>query len=153
MPMNQPLMAIRLRVAGAAHTRIKKYLRAKMATSSEQGTIASAAVTKSHCTNHISAAPIKAMPTLCPKRRAHCSRSSRPYACAVIPLVPTRKKPKFQYSKSNSIVPIAIPPIACASEICPTIAVSTNPTNGMVIFAKILGIAKRRICRFIIPLL
>ena len=48
MPMNQPLKVKRLSVAGAAQIRTKKYSRATDATSAEQGTTASTAVTKSH---------------------------------------------------------------------------------------------------------
>ena len=43
------------------------------------------------------------------------------------------------------MVPIAIPPIAEASDICPTMAVSTNPTSGIVMLARMLGTAKRSI--------
>ena len=58
-----------------------------------------------------------------------------------MPLVPTRRKPKFQYSRSNNIVPTAMPPTAAALLIWPIIATSTMPTSGIVMFANILGTA------------
>ena len=72
-----------------------------------------------------------------PKLRGCC--------CTDEDAVPTLRKPKFQYSRSNSIVPREIPPISAAepySELkCPAMAISTIPTKGTVILAKILGIA------------
>ena len=84
----------------------------------------------------------------------------RPHVCAVRPPVPVRRKPKFQYSRSKSIVPTEMPPISVAAESpqddtaptasatapkCPTTAISTIPTSGTVIPARMLGTARRSI--------
>ena len=61
MPINQPLNAIKLSVAGAAQIRIKKYSRANIETCGEHGIIARTAVTNNHCNAQIIAAPIKAI--------------------------------------------------------------------------------------------
>ena len=50
IPINHPLSAISERVAGAAQTRMKKYRRAKSATTSEHGVNHSTTVTNTHCT-------------------------------------------------------------------------------------------------------
>ena len=155
MPMNQPFNAMSISVAGAAQMRMKKYARATSATPSEQGTTARTAVTNRYWIAQITKLAINAIVRLCVRILRHSPLTANrspltvlPYACAVSPEVPTRRKPKFQYSKSKSIVPMAIPPIAVASLRCPTIAVSTMPTSGIVIFANILGIARRNMSLF-----
>lgn len=150
IPINHPRKVMSDKVAGAAQIRIKKYFRAKISTSGEQETHANTAVTNNHCIAQTSIVPKADKARLCANNFEHSVLSCRPKACAVIPEVPTLKKPKFQYNKSNSIVPIAIPPIADASDIWPMIAVSTRPTSGIVILARILGTAKRNICAFVL---
>jgi hypothetical protein len=71
-----------------------------------------------------------------------------PKAWAVIPAVPILRKPKFQYKRSKSVDPMAMPPIAVADPRRPAIAVSAIPTRGIVIPASMLGMARFRICLF-----
>ena len=76
------------------------------------------------------------------------SKLRAPYAWAVNPLVPIRRKPKFQYIKLKMLVPMVMAPIWVELR-CPTMAISTMPSNGTVIFVMILGIANPKIFLFI----
>ena len=111
IPMNHPFNAIRLRVAGAAHMRMKKYPDARASTSGEQSTKRKAPLTKSHCMAISTTDESIASPTALVRMRPAALSSPRPYACAARPPVPALRNPKFQYSRSKSIVPTAIPPI------------------------------------------
>ena len=143
IPMNQPLKAIRLRVAGAAHIRMKKYFEASSRTSGVHSMTRKAALTNTHWMRISSRAQARAIPNDLANMRAHSLRSPLPNAWAVSPPVPTLRKPKFQYSRSKSIVPIAMPPMSVAAfaSRCPATAMSTIPTSGTVMFARMLGIA------------
>ena len=58
------------------------------------------------------------------------SRSPLPLACEIKPVVPIRKKPKLQYSRSNNQLPKATAPKAAGVPTLPTIAVSIRPRMG-----------------------
>ena len=96
IPMNQPLRAIRLRVAGAAQIRTKKYLAASSRTSGVESTTRKAAWTKTHCIAMSTRAQASAIPRARANMRAHSRLSPRPKAWAARPPVPTLRKPKFQ---------------------------------------------------------
>ena len=53
----------------------------------------------------------------------------------------------FQYSRSKSMVPTAMPPMSAASPRWPAMAVSTMPTSGTVMLARMLGTASRTTSR------
>ena len=91
----------------------------------------------------------QAVPIPCVKTFIMPLKSLLPKAWAIIPPVPTRRKPMFQYKRSKSIVDMAIPPIATASPIWPLTPTSTIPTSGTVMFARMLGSASLRTLRFI----
>ena len=93
---------------------------------------------------------MNASPTPLARLPTQSSQSCRPKACAVIPPVPARRNPKFQYSRSNIRDPTEIPPIRAAAEVSrwPATAMSTIPTNGTVRLARMLGRAKRSISLF-----
>ncbi len=97
---------------------------------------------------------MNASPTPLARLPAQSSRSRLPKAWAVIPPVPARRKPKFQYSMSNISDPTEIPPIKAAAEAsrCPATAMSTIPTSGTVRFAIMLGRARRSISLFIVSI-
>ena len=86
---------------------------------------------------------IKAIPSPTASARTRCrttsARSRLPNACDVSPLVPIRRKPKIQYIMLNSIPPTAMAPIYEADPKCPTIATSTSPSSGTVMFETIEG--------------
>ena len=73
-------------------------------------------------------------------------RSRRPRACAVSPLVPMRRKPNTQYTRLNTIDPTAMAPMYVALPMWPTMAVSTSPSSGTVMFVTMAGSAIFRIC-------
>src|SRR6056297_816942 len=75
-------------------------------------------------------------------------RSDLPKACAVTPVVPIRRKPKFQYKKLNSMAPRPTAP-RCTEDKWPIKAVSTELMSGTEILLKILGPASLKISRFI----
>ena len=143
MPMNHPLKAIRDKVAGAAHILMKKYFDASSRTSGVQSTTQNAALTNIHWMAMSTSANANDIPSARVRILAHSLSSFRPQACAVSPPVPTLRKPKFQYSRSKSMVPMAIPPIIVATSPvrCPATAISTIPTIGTVILANMLGMA------------
>ena len=151
IPMNHPLKAIRPSVAGAAQTRMKKYLSASPLTSEELSTRRKASFVKGHCINRMRAAQPSASSTARIRMRAHSRRSPRPKAWAVNPPVPTLRNAKFQYSRSKSMEPMDMPPMNAAAVNnslpcrCPATAMSTIPTMGTVILARMLGMARRRI--------
>ncbi len=58
------------------------------------------------------------------------SRSPLPLAWEIKPVVPIRKKPKLQYSRSNNQLPKATAPRAAGVPTLPTIAVSIRPRTG-----------------------
>ena len=92
IPMNQPLNAIRLSVAGAAQTRRKKYFSASVLTSGVQWMARKANFVKGVRTLRTRSAMARASPTLRTSRRAHSRLSPRPKAWAVRPPVPPRRK-------------------------------------------------------------
>ena len=148
MPMNQPRKAISDKLAGAAQIRMKKYCSARARTCGEQSTKRKTALTKGHCNRSMKNAIRKESPTPRQSSEAISCRSPRPQAWAVMPPVPTRRKPKFQYSRSKSMEPMDTPPISVAASPpvrCPAIARSTMPTSGTVMLARMLGRASRRI--------
>ena len=63
IPMNQPLNANRLKVAGAAQILMKKYCRARSRTVSEHSTTRNAAFAKGHCISNMPRAISRANPT------------------------------------------------------------------------------------------
>ena len=65
--------------------------------------------------------------------------SLAPYACAVIPLEPMRKKANNQYNILNIALPNAIAAKYTAPPMCPTIATSTNPRSGVVMLVIMQG--------------
>ena len=96
IPMNHPRKAIRPSVAGAAHTRMKKYFSASSRTSDELSTSRNAIFVKGHCIRRMRAAQPSASSTARIRMRAHSRRSPRPKAWAVRPPVPTLRNAKFQ---------------------------------------------------------
>ena len=80
IPMNHPLKAIRPRVAGAAHMRMKKYFEASERTSGVQSTTRKAALTNIHWMAIRAKAHARAIPKARVKIRAHSFLSPRPYA-------------------------------------------------------------------------
>lgn len=74
--------------------------------------------------------------------------SCEPKACEVSPLEPIRRNPNIQQMTLNIMLPTAMAPIYELSPICPTIATSTRPSSGTVMFDTIEGMAMRRISEF-----
>ena len=151
MPMNHPRKAIRLSVAGAAQTLMKKYSLARETTSRLLLTSRRASLAKGHCRSRTAAAKSSARPRPRPSILPHSRFASCPMALAlpkawaVSPPVPVRRKPKFQYSRLNIMPPTDIAPRKAADPAapgrCPATAVSTSPTSGTVRFARMLGMA------------
>ena len=75
--------------------------------------------------------------------------SDAPYAWAVIPVVPIRKNPKFQYRKLKIIALIPTAPRWVADNL-PIRAVSTVLSRGTEILLIILGSASAQISRLIL---
>ena len=127
---------------------MKKYPEARASTSGEQSTARKASLRKSHCTAMSKSAHATAMPEALAKISAASLMFPFPNACAVRPPVPTLRNPKFQYSRSKSMVPMAMPPIMVATDAtdeasrCPATAISTIPTSGTVTLASMLGTAR-----------
>ena len=80
IPMNQPLRAIRLKVAGAAHILMKKYLEASSRTWGVQSTTRKAALTKIHWIRIRQNAIPREMPNALVRILAHSFQSCFPNA-------------------------------------------------------------------------
>ena len=96
IPMNQPLNAIRPRVAGAAQMRMRKYLLANSFISGVLPMQSRASLRKSGCSSRSSSEQPRAMVIARTNTRPHSTLSPEPNAWAVRPPVPTRRNAKFQ---------------------------------------------------------
>ena len=74
--------------------------------------------------------------------------SCAPKHCAVMPVVPMRRKPNIQNTTFCIIVPTATAPMNASEPRCPATVVSHSPSSGMVMLLIMAGMVSRSISLF-----
>ena len=148
MPINHPVRLIVARVAGAPQIMMEKYCEAWVWTASLGEMAASSSHLMGDCSATMAMPSSSASATERNSITDICRLSRAPYACAVSPLVPMRRNPKFQYVRLNIVAPTETAPIVTASPMWPAMVRSTSPSSGTMTFDRIAGTAILRMLLF-----